>query len=91
MKIAIFGNAMKSETLREVQHILEFMEQKGVHVLLSQELRQELNLREYPSFPDKSISELGISELVVSELGISELVVSGLGVMVTKGNRSRIS
>ena len=41
---------MKSETLREVQHILRFMSSKGVDVLLSQELRQELNLREYPVF-----------------------------------------
>ncbi len=52
MTIAIFGNAMKSDTLREVQHILEFMTEKGIHVLLSQELRQELNLREYPGFPE---------------------------------------
>lgn len=52
MTIAIFGNAMKSVTLREVQRILEFMTEKGVHVLLSQELRQELNLREYPGFPE---------------------------------------
>ena len=52
MTIAIFGNAMKSETLREVQHILQFMTEKGVNVLLSQELRQELNLREYPGFPE---------------------------------------
>ena len=36
----------------EVRHILEFMTEKGVHVLLSQELRQELNLREYPGFPE---------------------------------------
>ena len=57
MRIAIFGNAMKSETLQEVQHILGFMEAKGVEVLLSQELRQELNLREYPGFPDKSGNE----------------------------------
>ena len=56
MTIAIFGNAMKSDTLREVQHILEFMTDKGVHVLLSQELRQELNLREYPGFPDVTVS-----------------------------------
>ena len=52
MTIAVFGNAMKSETLREVRHILEFMDEKGIHVLLSQELRQELNLREYPGFPE---------------------------------------
>ena len=50
MKIAIFGNAMKAETLVEVRHILQFMTSKGVHVLLSQELRQELDLREYPAF-----------------------------------------
>ena len=52
MTIAIFGNAMKSSTLTEVQHILQFMTEKGVNVLLSQELRQELNLREYPAFPE---------------------------------------
>ena len=43
---------MKSYTLQEVRHILDFMEEKGVHVLLSQELRQELDLREYPGFPE---------------------------------------
>ncbi|MBQ3673252.1 MAG: NAD kinase [Paludibacteraceae bacterium] len=52
MTIAIFGNAMKSETLQEVQHILQFMTDKGINVLLSQELRQEMNLREYPGFPE---------------------------------------
>ena len=43
---------MKPHTLVEVRHILEFMTGKGVHVLLSQELRQELDLREYPGFPE---------------------------------------
>ena len=52
MTIAVFGNAMKSQTLVEVRHILEFMTEKGVHVLLSRELRQELDLREYPGFPE---------------------------------------
>ena len=52
MTIAVFGNAIKSQTLVEVRHILEFMTEKGVHVLLSQELRQELDLREYPGFPE---------------------------------------
>ena len=41
MTIAIFGNAMKSDTLREVQHILTFMTEQKINVLLSQELRQE--------------------------------------------------
>ena len=50
MTIAIFGNAMKPQTLTEVQHILAFMESKGIKVVLSHELRQELNLRDYPSF-----------------------------------------
>ena len=52
MTIAIFGNAQKSDTIREVQHILQFMTEKEVHVLLSKELRRELSLREYRSFPD---------------------------------------
>ena len=52
MTIAILGNAMKSDTLREVQHILTFMSEQKINVLLSQELRQELDLREYPSFPE---------------------------------------
>lgn len=43
---------MKANTLSEVRRILQFMDEKGVHVLLSQELRQELNLREYPGFPE---------------------------------------
>ena len=47
MTIAIFGNAMKANTLDEVSHILEFMQLRGVNVVLSQELRQELNLRAY--------------------------------------------
>ena len=60
MTIAIFGNTMKSDTLREVRHILEFFANQRnlfptgqeIHVLLSQELRQELDLRDYPGFPE---------------------------------------
>ena len=51
MKIALFGNAMKRMTLGEVSHVLEFMELRQVEVYLSQELRQEMNLRDYPPFP----------------------------------------
>ena len=53
MKIALFGNAMKRMTLGEVSHVLEFMELRQVEVYLSQELRQEMNLRDYPPFPDE--------------------------------------
>ena len=38
--------------MREVRHILQFMTEKGIHVLLSQELRNQLDLREYPGFPE---------------------------------------
>lgn len=51
MKVAIFGNAMKHNTLSEVSHLLEFMQLRDVDIYLSQELRQEMNLREYPAFP----------------------------------------
>lgn len=59
MTIAIFGNAMKSATRSEVAHLLEFMALRGVHVLLSQELRQELNLREYEVYPRSDEMILG--------------------------------
>lgn len=51
MKIAIFGNAMKRVTIDELSHLLEFMALREVEVYLSQELRQEMNLRDYPPFP----------------------------------------
>ncbi len=57
MTIAIFGNAMKENTLTEVSHILSFMAQQGVNVLLSQELRQELNLRDFPPFVEDDSNE----------------------------------
>ncbi len=41
---------MKQQTLEEVSHLLKFMQMRGVNVLLSQELRAEMNLREYPLF-----------------------------------------
>lgn len=55
MTIAIFGNSMKQRTLDEVSHLLEFMQQHDVNVLLSQELRAELNLREYPLFSAETL------------------------------------
>lgn len=50
MTIAIFGNAMKQQTLTEVAHLLDFMSERGVNILLSQELRSEMSLRDYPVF-----------------------------------------
>ena len=46
MTIAVFGNWYKKATLEEVAHILDFMESRGVSVLLSPDLRDEMNLRD---------------------------------------------
>ena len=82
MTIAIFGNAMKSQTLVEVRHILEFMTANGVHVLLSQELRQELDLREYPGFPENWDSDVQ-PENVYGEPIDFALSVGGDGTFLT--------
>lgn len=52
MTIAIFGNTLRSETTREVRHIIEYLQSRGVDVVLSQELRQEASSREFPSVED---------------------------------------
>lgn len=70
MIIAIFGNAMKAQTLKEVRHLLAFMQLHGVEVLLSQELRQELNLREYNAYPRENEEELRISKPIDFALSI---------------------
>ena len=52
MTIAIFGNTLRSETIREAKHIIEYLQSRGVDVVLSQELRHEAAHREYPSVED---------------------------------------
>jgi NAD+ kinase len=52
MTIAVFGNTLRSETIREVKHIVEFLQLRGVDVVLSQELRHEAFNREFPSVED---------------------------------------
>ena len=52
MTIAIFGNTLRPETLREVKHIIDLLQQSGVNIVLSQELRQEAYNREFPSVED---------------------------------------
>lgn len=52
MVIAIFGNTLRSETVREVRHIIEFLQLRGVDIVLSQELRHEAVNREFPSVED---------------------------------------
>lgn len=52
MTIAIFGNTLRPETIREVKHIVEFLQLRGVNVVLSQELRHDAFNREYSSVED---------------------------------------
>lgn len=52
MTIAIFGNTLRSETIREVKHIIEFLQLRGVNIVLSQELRRDAFYREFPSVAD---------------------------------------
>lgn len=83
MKIAIFGNAMKADTLEEVRHILQFMTEKGIHVLLSQELRQELNLREYPAFQEFAFRSPSLEDKFEEEMIDFALSVGGDGTFLT--------
>ncbi|MBO4250544.1 MAG: NAD(+)/NADH kinase [Paludibacteraceae bacterium] len=68
-----------------MRHILDFMEQKGVHVLLSQELRQELDLREYPAFQEDTDNGFMSSLLrsIVGEPVDFALSVGGDGTFLT--------
>lgn len=52
MTIAVFGNTLRSETIREVKHIVEFLQLRGVDIVLSQELRHEAFNREFSSVED---------------------------------------
>jgi NAD+ kinase len=52
MTIAVFGNTLRSETIREVKHIVEFLQLRGVNIVLSQELRHDAFNREFSSVED---------------------------------------
>lgn len=59
MTIALFGNTYKRATIPEVEHILQFMEEHGVRVLLSQELRHEMTLlMQYDPFTEETTEEV---------------------------------
>ncbi len=58
MTIAIFGNAQKDHIREEIDHLLDFFARRGVDVRLSQELRQELNLRDYAPFLPTTVGEV---------------------------------
>lgn len=44
MTIAIFGNTNKRSTMEKLEHILRFLDEHGATLLLSQEIRHEMNL-----------------------------------------------
>lgn len=58
MVIAVFGNTLRQETIREVKHIVDFLKQRNVDIVLSHELRHEAFNREFPSVEDY-ISQTG--------------------------------
>ena len=58
MTIAIFGNTLRQETIREVRHVVEFLQLRGVDIVLSHELRHEAFNREFLSVEDY-ISQTG--------------------------------
>ena len=49
MRVAIFANAFRSDTMRGVKQVADSLLQRGVEVVLSHELRQEPFGRDFPS------------------------------------------
>ena len=54
MTIAIFANPLRSETMREMKRVLEYLQQHDVKVVLSHELHQEPFGRDFSSVDDYS-------------------------------------
>jgi len=52
MVIAVFGNSFRLDTISEVKHIVEFLQLRGVTVVLSPELRHDVYSRDLPSVED---------------------------------------
>ena len=52
MVIAVFGNSFRPDTISEVKHIVEFLQLRGVTVVLSPELRNDVFSRDLPSVED---------------------------------------
>ena len=66
MTVAIFGNTLKPSTLHEVSRIIEFMHLNNVQIVLSQELRQELNLREFPEYNNTLFEQIPHIDFAIS-------------------------
>ena len=52
MTIAIFANSFRSEAMREVKHVVEFLRARDIDIVLSHELHREALWREYASVSD---------------------------------------
>jgi NAD+ kinase len=52
MVIAVFGNTLRPDTISEVKHIVEFLQLRGITVVLSPELRHDVFSRDLPSVED---------------------------------------
>lgn len=83
MTVAVFGNSMKANMLDEVSHVLDFLQRRGVEVRLSQELRQELNMREYAPFPEEWVLDNGEWRSVQGESIDFALSIGGDGTFLT--------
>lgn len=59
MRIVIFGNSFKRNTIDETAHILCYMREHKVEVMLSKEIRDEMNLRDcYPLFSETTQEDI---------------------------------
>lgn len=83
MTVAVFGNSMKENMPDEVSHVLDFLQRRGVEVRLSQELRQELNMREYAPFPEEWTLENGEWRPIQGETIDFALSIGGDGTFLT--------
>ncbi|MBR5828208.1 MAG: NAD kinase [Paludibacteraceae bacterium] len=52
MVIAVIGNTLRPDTISEVKHIVEFLQLRGITVVLSPELRHDVFSRDLPSVED---------------------------------------
>ena len=52
MIIAVFGNSFRPDTISEVKHIVDFLQFRGITVVLSPELRHDIVLHDLPSVED---------------------------------------
>lgn len=83
MKIAIFGNSSKKYTPADVHHLIDVLKELGVEISLSNELRMELNLREYDEYAgneDIAISAGGDGTFLTTAMSVANAGIPILGI-----------